>query len=132
MMLAHRLAEEVGGVAADFRHRVGAFEAIALGPFDQQFDGGFPYVVAGDAVVEQADEGADRAGGVIVLRLRTQKRRAPLANAQIKAVAKGRPAAYAPGTDTRLPPSPGVAPGRLLPHATRRAGPQPRGPRGIG
>src|SRR3546814_18321082 len=68
MMLAHRLADEVGGVAADFRHRVGAFEAIALGPFDQQFDGGFPYVVEGEAVVEQADEGADRAGGVIVLR----------------------------------------------------------------
>src|SRR3546814_20933151 len=123
MMLAHRLAEEVGGVAADFRHRVGAFEAIALGPFDQQFDGGFPYVVEGEAVVEQADEGADRAGGVIVLRLRQQQRRSPLELAQIDVVAEGRAVPYAPRLPLQHPPPPGDSTAPTLPTPRRPARP---------
>src|SRR3546814_6724159 len=82
--------------------------------------GGFPYVVEGETVVEQADEGADRAGGVIVLRLRQQQRRAPLEIAQIDVVAEGRADDFAPRIDDQHHLRLGIVPGRIRPPADRR------------
>ena len=53
---------------------------------------GRPHVVEPEALVEQPDERPDRAGGVVVLGLAEQQRRAPLDVAQVHVVAEARAA----------------------------------------
>src|SRR3546814_17072440 len=83
MMLAHRLAQQLFGVAADLVHRATAFETIAFGPVDGQVDDRAAHIVHAEIIAEQADERRGRAGGVIVLSLSEPPRRNPPENAQV-------------------------------------------------
>src|SRR3546814_1271407 len=78
MLFAHRLAQQVLGIAADLVHRAAAFETVTLRPVDGQVDDRAAHIVHAETIVEQADEGADCAGRIIILRLAEQQRRTPL------------------------------------------------------
>src|SRR3546814_6012863 len=90
MMFAHRLAQQVLGIAADLVHRAAAFETVTLRPVDGQVDDRAAHIVHAETIVEQADEGADCAGRIIILRLAEQQRRTPLEIAQIDVIAQRR------------------------------------------
>src|SRR5688572_30176123 len=96
-MLTNRLADELGGVAADLRHRTLAFEPEAFLARNLEFHDRLAYVIEGELAVEQPDERPDGAGGVVVLGLAQQKRAAALDVAQIDVVAQ-RGAEDAPST----------------------------------
>ncbi len=88
-MAAHNLAYQVERIAADLAHETGALETeIVVGAFDHQAHFGGAYGVEREVVVEQTDEGADRAGTVVVLGLAEQQRAAALDVAQVDVVAQ--------------------------------------------
>ncbi len=115
------LRHEVGRVAADLAHRRAALHAEAVGALDRHRELRRPHVVEAEAVVEEPDERPDGAGGVVVLGLAEQERRAPLDVAQVHVVAEARapdpPAAVDRQHHLRL----GVVPLRHRMQADRRA-----------
>src|SRR3546814_19073821 len=99
------------GVAADLVHRATAFETIAFGPVDGQVDDRAAHIVHAEIIAEQADERADRAGGILVLCLAEQQRRTPLEIAQVAVIAPRRP--HRPTIEDGAEPElgSGIAPG---------------------
>src|SRR3546814_17742762 len=63
LMLAHRLAQQLFGVAADLVHRATAFETIAFGPVAGQVDDRAAQLVPAAIHPRTADERASRARG---------------------------------------------------------------------
>src|SRR5689334_23602568 len=96
-MLADGLPDELGGVAADLRHRALAFEREALVAADFEPDHRLANVVERIPAVEHADERADGAARVVILGLAEQQRAAALDVTQVHVVAERR-AENAPGT----------------------------------
>ena len=87
-MRAPGMGDDIQRIAADLAHGTDAVEheAVGTGDFERQF--GLAHVGYAEAVVEQADEGADRAGGVIVFGLAQQQRAAAFEVAQVDVVAQ--------------------------------------------
>ena len=90
LMFGQCLPHQFQRIAADLVHAADAVEAIALRPVDGEFHLGIAHVVDGEAIVEQADEGAERTGGVIVLRLAQKQGGTPFEIAEIDVVAERR------------------------------------------
>jgi hypothetical protein len=81
------------------------------------------HLVQAEAGVEQADEGADRAGGVVVLGLAQQQRAAALDVAQVDVVAQAGADDVAAAVDGQHHLGLGVVPGRVGADADVRARP---------
>ena len=90
VMRADRRCDELFRRAADLGHRACAFEHEAVLALDLQPDHRRFHVVEREALVEKADEGAERGGRVVVLGLAEQQRGAALDVAQIDVVAECR------------------------------------------
>src|SRR5437764_782424 len=58
LVLAQRLAHQVERIAADLLHRAHALEPVIVAALDQQVHLRLAHLVDGEAVVEEADEGA--------------------------------------------------------------------------
>src|SRR5690606_10110103 len=123
VVLAQGLADEIERVAADLAHVVGAFEAVAHGPVDNEVDVGLAHVVDGETLVEQADERADRARGGVVLGLAEQQGGAAFEIAQVHVVAERGADRFPLRVDHQHDLGLGIVPARIGAHANRCAGP---------
>ena len=88
---AHHRLDEVGRVAADLRQGRGARQPEAVRTHHLEAHHRAADVVEGEAIVEQAHERPERAGGGVVLGLAEQQGRAALEVAQVDVVAEARP-----------------------------------------
>ena len=111
---ADRLRGEIARIAADLGHRRAAFEPESVLALDDERDRRLPHVVERECRVEEAQEGADRATRVLVLRLAEQERRAPLEIAQIDVVGERRADDRAAGGDRERDLGLGIVPERGL------------------
>ena len=64
-----RLLDQIQRIATDLVHRATAFKHIAVITFDAQTNHGIADILDAECIVEQADERADGAGGIVVLGL---------------------------------------------------------------
>ena len=87
-VIANSHADQVQRIAADQLDAAGAVHAEALRPLDLHRQVGLPHVGDGEASVEQPDEGADGAAGVVVLGLAEQQRAATLDVSQVHVIPK--------------------------------------------
>ncbi|MNN29530.1 hypothetical protein D3C81_1431380 [compost metagenome] len=99
VIAADGLGHQFQRVAADLLHRTAAVQYVTVAPFDAQVDLAATHVIQAEAIVEQADEGADGAGAVVVLGLAQQEGAAPFDIAQVDVVAQGRPQHLATAVD---------------------------------
>ena len=119
LMLADRLADQIHGIAADLRTSSFApSRRKPSGPSISSSTTRRAHVVEREAVVEQADERADRAGGVVVLGLAEQQRAAAFEVAQVDVVAERRADGLRRGCSTDQHDfGLGIVPGRIRAHA---------------
>ena len=116
-MRAHRLRDEIGGIAADLRQVARPAQAELVGAGDFEVDLGLAHVVEREGLVEQADERAERTGGVVVLGDAQQERAAALDVAQIDVVAEGRADDLSLGADDQRHLGLGIVPVGVRPDA---------------
>ncbi|MNJ00198.1 hypothetical protein D3C73_1594700 [compost metagenome] len=69
MVFVEGLAHQILGVAADLVHRTVAKQAVAIAALDFQIDHAATHRIQVEGFVEQANERADGARGVVVLGL---------------------------------------------------------------
>ena len=116
-MRAHRLRHEVGGIAADLREVARAAQPELVGARYFEIDLGLAHMVERKRVVEEADEGTERAGGVVVLGDAQQERAAALDVAQVHVVAQRRADDPARGADDQRHLGLGIVPVGIRPDA---------------
>src|SRR3546814_6235828 len=66
VIAAHGVLDQLLRIAADLRHRAVAFQHEVIATLDTQMNLRRPYIVQRKVLVEQTDEGADCAGGIVV------------------------------------------------------------------
>src|SRR3954471_9968970 len=76
MMGSHGVLDQLERTAADLRHRALRIERKPVSTFDAERHVAFTDVIEAKVLVEQPNEGSDRARGVVVLGL-AEKQRAP-------------------------------------------------------
>src|SRR2546428_1625936 len=88
LVCCHDLLDQFDGIATDLVHRVGPVEREALDTVHTQLNHLLSDMVQVEGVVEEADEGSNRAGCVVVLGLAQQQSAAALDVTQIDIVAQ--------------------------------------------
>ncbi len=116
------LRDDVGRVTADAGHGVDAAHGEAIGAAHFQMHGFAAHVVHAETGVEQPDEGADGAGGVVVLGLAEQQGAAALDVAQVDVVAQRGAHDVAAAVHGQHHLGLGVVPGRIGADADLLAG----------
>ncbi len=90
VILADGLGDQIEHVAADLGHGTDLGQGEAVLAFDGERDVRVADVIEAERAIEETDEGADRAGSVVVLGLAQQQRAAPFDVAQVDIVAQRR------------------------------------------
>ena len=111
LVCSHDLLDQFDGIATDLVHRVGPVEREALDTVDTQLNHLLSDMVQVEGVVEEADEGSNRAGCVVVLGLAQQQSAAALDVTQIDIVAQAGSDDFGSAVYGQYNLWPGVVPG---------------------